>query len=292
MHTLQLLSVTRMTAREVPSSPRLSVTIMEMSDPAAAPSPIQLLFNDLLDRRPFGDPWMANLWQAAARTRPRTASKQPASLGTLSAEDAPAEHGARQGKVFDRALAPSSAFLRWLLEHPEEMTVDDRDTFGARSEDVRSWRRRLFSDDVDEVSAAKSEGLRQLTSRLAQRGRNKWWLFEGFARVDACFVSDTAVLVVERWRDSLHSSSSRWYPQRVQLWRDVEAVREFAGSRKYGVVLAVDDEAQGVAALEAAVASMSDSFPHLVFEEQEKLERHLLGYVPMAALEDMSRTSA
>ncbi len=262
-----------------------------MPDPAAAPSPIQTLFNDLIDRRPFGDPWMETLWQAAARTRPGTASKQPASLGSLIAEEAPTEHGARQGKVFDRALAPSSAFLRWLLEHPDEMTVDDHDTFGAKSEDVRAWRRRLFSEDVDEVSAAKSEGLRQLTSRLAQRGRNKWWLFEGFARVDACFVTETTVLVVEHWRDSLTTSSSRWYPDRVQLWRDVDAVREFAGNRKYGVILAVDDEAQGRAALEAAAAAMSSSFPHLVFEEQEKLERHLLGYVTMSGLEALKNAS-
>ena len=264
--------------------PLSSVTITSMPDAAAQPSPIQTLFNALLDRRPFGDPWMASLWHTAALTRPGTASKQPASMGSLLAEDAPSDRAARQGKVFDRALAPSSAFLRWLLEHPDEMTVDDHDTFGAKSDDVRAWRQRLFSDDVDEVSAAKSEGLRQLTSRLAQRGRNKWWLFEGFARVDACFVSDTAVLVVERWRDSLTASSSRWYPERVQVWRDVDAVREFAGSRKYGVILAVDDEAQGAAALDAAASSMSASFPHLVFEEQEKLERHLLGYVTMAQL--------
>ncbi len=262
-----------------------------MPDAAAAPSPIQTIFNDLIDRRPFGDPWMATLWQLAARTRPGTASKQPASLGSLLADEAPSEREARQGKVFDRALAPSSAFLRWLIEHPDEMTVDDRDTFGAKSDDVRAWRRRLFSDDVDEVSTAKSEGLRQLTSRLAQRGRNKWWLFEGFARVDACFVSETTVLVVERWRDSLTESSSRWYPGRVQVWRDVDALREFAAGRKFGVVLAVDDDAQGAAALEAAAASMSDSFPHLVFEEQDKLERHLLGYVTLAALDEMKNAT-
>jgi len=259
-----------------------------MPDAVAPSSPIQTLFNDLLDRRPFGDPWMATLWQAAARTRPGAASKPPAEMGSLLADEAPGEREARQGKVFDRALAPSSAFLRWLIEHPEEMTVDDRDTFGAKSDDVRTWRGRLFSDDVDEMSMAKSEGLRQLSSRLAQRGRKKWWLFEGFARVDACFVTDTTVLVVEQWRDSLTTSSSRWYPERLQLWRDVDAVREFAASRKFGVILAVDDEAQGAAALAAAAESMSVSFPHLVFEEQDKLERHLLGFVTMPALAELS----
>lgn len=251
---------------------------------AAAPSPLQSHFNALLDARPFGDPWLATLWQAAALTRPDAASKRPASMGSLLADETPAEREARQGKVFDRALAPPSAFLRWLIEHPEEMTVDDRDTFGAKAEEVRAWRRRLFSDAVDEVSTAKSEGLRQLSSRLAQRGRNKWWLFEGFARVDACFVTDTAVLVVERWRDALTTSSSRWYPDRIQLWRDVEATREFAAGRKFGVIVVVDDEAQGAAALQAAAASMGGSYPHLVFEEQEKLERHLLGFVTLATL--------
>lgn len=37
---------------------------------------------------------------------------------------------------------------------------------------------------------------------------------------------------------------------------------------------------------------MSASFPHLVFEEQEKLERHLLGFVTMAALAELSQATA
>jgi hypothetical protein len=175
-----------------------------------------------------------------------------------------------------------------LLEHPEEMTVAERDTFGAKDEAVRAWRRRLFAGDPGEVSEAKSEGLRQLTSRLAQRGRNKWWLFEGFARVDACFVAGSAVVIVERWCDELVTSSSRWYPDRLRLWRDVESAREFAGARAYGVIVVVDDDAQGAAALAAADESMTNSYPHLVFEEREKLERHLLGYVTWQALESAS----
>ena len=173
------------------------------------------------------------------------------------------------------------------LDHPDEMTVADTDTFGAKDETVRAWRQRLFSSDPAEVSLAKSEGLRQLTSRLAQRGRNKWWLFEGFARAGACFITSHAIIVVEPWRDELLTSSSRWYPDRVQLWRDLEAVRELAVGKAFGVVLVVDDEAQGAGALEAAAERMEDSYPHLVFEEQDKLQRHLLGYVTWSAVEAM-----
>lgn len=256
-----------------------------MSDVSTTPTRLQTLVNSLLDRHPFGNPWLADLWQQAASTRRGVASKRPPSLGDLVADEAPTAHTARQGTVFDRPLAPPAAFLRWLLEHPDEMTVADRDTFGARNEEVRTWRRRLFSTDRAEVSAATSEGLRQLASRLAQRGRHKWWLFEGFARVDACFVTEHAVMIVERWRDDLNASSSRWYPDRVQLWRDLEATREFAAARKFGVIILVDDDAQGAAALAAAKDSMAGSYPHLVLEEQQKLERHLLGYVTWTVLE-------
>jgi hypothetical protein len=259
-----------------------------MPDASATSSRLQTIFNTLLDQRPFGDPWLADLWRQAASTRPGVASKRPASLDEFLSIEAPTAHAARQGTVFDRPLAPPAAFLRWLIEHPDEMTVTDRDTFGAKDEAVRAWRRRLFASNPVDVSAAKSEGLRQLSSRLAQRGRNKWWLFEGFARVDACFVTERNVMIVERWRDDLTSSSSRWYPDRVQLWRDLEATREFAASRTFGLILLVDDDAQGTAALAAANASMTGSYPHLVFEEQEKLERHLLGYVTWSGLESVS----
>ncbi len=259
-----------------------------MPDASAAPSRLQTLFNMLLDARPFGDPWLAELWQRAASTRPGVASKRPPAVGDLLGDEAPTAHPARHGTVFDRPLAPPAAFLRWLLEHPEEMTVADRDTYGAKNEAVRAWRQRLFSDDRAEVTEAQSEGLRQLSSRLAQRGRNKWWLFEGFARVDACFVTEHAVMVFEPWREELGASCSRWYPDRVQVWRDLEATREFAAAKKYGLVLVVDDEDEGVAALAAVADSMSASYPHLVFEEQDKLERHLLGYVTWQTLESVA----
>lgn len=109
MHTLQL-SVMGEHCKQGALLLLGSVTITAMPDAAATPSPIQTLFNDIIDRRPFGDPWMASLWQAAARTRPGTASKQPASLGTLLEDEAPSERTARQGKVFD--FAPSPPRLR------------------------------------------------------------------------------------------------------------------------------------------------------------------------------------
>ena len=250
-----------------------------MSDTNGPSSRVQPVFNELLDRRPFGDPWLESLWTMAESTRPAHAAKHPASLGTLLIEEAPSERSARAGKVFDRPVAPPAAFLRWLLEHPEDMHVRDRETFGAKSDDVRAWRSKLFSSDPGDVGAAKDEGLRQLGSRLAQRGRNKWWLFEGFARIDACFVTDECVLLVDAKAADRSQPSTGWFPTRTQLWRNVEGAKEFAGSKPFGVILGVEHEAEGVAALSDAVASLDGSYPHLGAEEKAELSSHLLGYV-------------
>lgn len=243
------------------------------------PSPVRSIVDALLDRRPFGDPWLEGLWKAASATRPGVAAPCPSPIGTLLIEEAPSDPAARIGKVFDRAVAPPAALLRWMLAHPEALEVTDRDTFGAKSDEARAWRRRLFSGTPADVAAARDEGLCQLDSRLGQRGRNKWWLFEGFARVDACFVTESAVLFVEGRADVATTSSSRWLPRRTQLWRDVEAASEFAAGRAFGVIIGVDDVAAGVAALGEADASLADSMPHRTAAEREALAAHLLGYV-------------
>lgn len=240
---------------------------------------VRLVFDELLDRRPFGDPWLEGLWEMAARTKSGIAMKRPASLGTLLIEEAPSERPARVGKVFERPVAPPATFLQWLIEHPQQMTVRDPETFGAKSDEVRTWRRKLFSNNPTDVAEAQAEGLRQLGSRLAQRGRKKWWLFEGFTRVDACFITDTSVLFVEgRHADSV-SSSTLWFPQRNQLWRNVEAAKELAAGKAFGVILAVENDAGGTAALTQADASLDASYPHLGPKEKTELSRHLLGFV-------------
>ena len=255
-----------------------------MSDTTGSSSRVQTVFNTLLDLRPFGDPWLEGLWTMAAATRPGRATKPPASLGTLLIEEAPSERPARAGRVFERPVAPPAAFLRWLLEHPQAMDVRDRDTFGAKSDDVRAWRRRLFSSNPADVAAAKEEGSRQLGSRLAQRGRNKWWLFEGFARIDACFVSDECVLLVDAQPADAARPSTLWFPTRTQLWRNVEAAKELSAGKPFGVILVVEHEAEGIAAMADADRSLDGSYPHLEADEKAELAGHLLGFITWAAI--------
>lgn len=242
------------------------------------PANVQPAVDALLERWPRGGHWLGEFWEMAARRRPGMALPKPDALGKLLPAETPRDPASRTGTVYDRPLAPPAAFLQWLIEHPGSMSVGDPSTFGAKSDEARDWRRKLFSGDTQLVAAAQAEGLNQLAKRLAQRGRNKWWAFEGFARVDCCLITDACVLVVDgKCLDG--SPSTVWLPRRSRVWRHVEAAKELAGDRQYAVILAVEDDAAGAAALAAAQASLDDSFPHLDPAQRTDLSRHLLGFV-------------
>ena len=180
---------------------------------------VQPIFDELLDQWSDGDPWLSELWDMAALTRPGVALSKPVGLGKLLASETPPARAARQGTVYERPVAPPAAFLRWLLENPQKMKVRDPRNFGAKSDNARCWRSKLFSGDKRLVSEAQNEGRSQLGRRLAQRGRNKWWAFEGFSRIDCCLITSQCVLFVEGKRTESVSPSTLWFQQRSQLWR-------------------------------------------------------------------------
>jgi hypothetical protein len=240
---------------------------------------VQPVFNELLDRWPDGGSWVSRLWDMAARTRSGVSLSKPVDLDGLLPSETPSTRLAREGTVYERTVAPPAAFLRWLLENPQSMQLRDPVTFGAKSVEAQMWRGKLFSGDARLVDEAQKEGLTQLGKRLAQRGRNKWWAFEGFSHVDCCLITSTCVLFVEGKRTESVSPSTLWFQQRSQLWRNVEAAKEFAGQKQFAVILAVENHADGIAALTHAAGSLDASYPHLDDQDRTELSRHLLGFV-------------
>jgi hypothetical protein len=243
---------------------------------------VQPVVDALLEESLDGEPWLGELWDMAALTRPGAALPRPSVIGKLVAAETPVDSSARLGTVYQRTIAPPAAFLRWLLEHPERMQARDRVTFGAKSPSAQEWRGKLFSGDEALVGVAQAEGLNQLSKRLGQRGRNKWWAFEGFTHVDCCLITEECVLFIEANHGERALPSTRWFEERSQLWRNVEAASEFAGGREFAVILAVESEAEGTAALAASAASLAGSYPHLDAGQREDLARHLIGFVTWA----------
>ena len=87
------------------------------------------------------------------------------------------------------------------------------------------------------------------------------------------------MLFVEGKRTESVSPSTLWFEQRSQLWRNVEAAKEFAGDKQFAVILAVEREADGTTALASAASSLDGSYPHLDAEQRTELARHLIGFV-------------
>lgn len=250
-----------------------------MGDQNSSLTRVQPIFDELLDRWPDGDHWLGELWDMAALTRPGVALSKPVGLDKLLASETPPARAARLRTVYERTVAPPAAFLQWLLENPQRMQIKDPFNFGAKSVEARQWRSKLFSGDKRLVSEAQEVGLNQLRKRLAQRGRNKWWAFEGFSHIDCCLITSQCALFVEGKRTESVSPSTWWFQQRSQLWRNVEAAKEFAGPKQFAVILAVESEADGTTALANAASSLDGSYPHLTNEQRAELSRHLVGFV-------------
>jgi hypothetical protein len=143
---------------------------------------------------------------------------------------------------------------------------------------VRTKRQALFSDDPSTRQSAIGEGLRGLAQVGAAGSRGKWWAFEGFTSVDCCLETPQLLLFIEGKRKEALSKSTRWFPDRNQLWRNVEAAEQMAEGRQYGVILAVESEAAGREALAAAQQTLPLSLPHRV-DDEAQLCRHFLGFV-------------
>ncbi len=82
---------------------------------------VQPVFNALLDLDPEGKAWLDRLLQMAAATK-ETPLQRLRQAGSLVPEETRAE-AARRGVVFERIVPPPTAFLRWLLHHPQRMAV-------------------------------------------------------------------------------------------------------------------------------------------------------------------------
>lgn len=238
---------------------------------------VRPIFNELLDRSRSGADWLEALTQMARRNRLSAVSFPK--VGPLMPSETPATRPDRQRRVFERTVAPPAEFLRWLLEHPDQLQIPDPETFGASSPTAQGWRRKLFSEDPVSRARAIAEGTGALATNGAEGSRHQWWAFEGFTHIDCCLVTDSTVLFVEGKRTEAVSPSTRWFLKRSQIWRNVEAAQQFARGKEFGIILAVEDDEAGHTALAEADATLRDSYPHLSEAGRAALAGHLLGFL-------------
>jgi hypothetical protein len=236
---------------------------------------VQPILGQLLTTHGTNAEWVLRLWDLARRDG---AAPPPASAGTLKAELLDTDPKTGVLRAFEGPVPPPTEFLRWLILHPEKLAVPDDGTFGTTDDNAaRTKRADLFSTDPTRREAAQAEALAAIDRLGAGASSRKWWAFEGFTHVDCCLETDTFLLFIEGKRTEPISASTRWFRQRNQIWRNLEAASELAAGRVFGVILAVENEAERL--LDAAVRTRDDSLPHLPQAQREELQQHLLGAI-------------
>jgi hypothetical protein len=246
---------------------------------------IRPFFQPLLKRDPQGMSWLPELI-LLGNAQPRWAKELVAELRPLldwvSRPRARPDRALRQFGIptvqleqcFEKRLPPPREILRLLIEHPETMTWP-KDEFAAGT--ARTKREELFGRfGAERAVAAREEALRELERIGAAGSSGKWWAFEGFTIADCLLETDSLLLLIEGKRTEPLSESTRWFPQRNQVLRSLEALAAYARplKKEYSVILMAEEYVQAKT-LETIAASLG----HLEEEARFDLVGHYLGCV-------------
>ena len=180
---------------------------------------------------------------------------------------------------FEKKLPPPERLLLWMIEHSERLTwplksrrppVERRYTGNNGENQV--WRERLKARHGPEaMDLVRVEGRRLLTNLGTRGSEGEWWAFEGYTHIDCYLETETLLLIIEGKCTESLSTGVSWFPQRNQLWRNLEVAANWARGKPFALLLIAENEEL----IEDATASL----PHLGDYERAFLRAHFLGCV-------------
>jgi hypothetical protein len=228
---------------------------------------VQPVFEILLNQDPSGKSWLPILLDLSKKT----SGHSKAFLGSVG-NILPKDEG-----YFEIPVPPPEHFLTWLVNNPDKMKWPLRR--GKRKEfgpGTQSWREKLFGLHGKESQIkAIQEALHNIKTKGAINSRRKWWAFEGFTTVDCCLETNELLLFIEGKRKDVLSPSTEWFAGRNQLSRNLEACKELADGKNYGVMLLCENQINMAILLE----NIKVGCPHLSKDEKSQLVSHFLGFV-------------
>jgi len=186
---------------------------------------------------------------------------------------------------FEYSIAPSVAFLKWLIENPDKLTWPktmgvDKVFNNLRTQQMRTSLVHPANEGAREV--VQQNALNQL-KLISNRGivlksskdkAEAWVKFEGYTRLDCLLETTDFILAIEGKRNEVVSRSIQWYPQRNQIVRNLEVIREYAGNKQYALILMNKD---GIDPIKDADFTLS--LPHLSRKSVKEISRHYLGSI-------------
>ena len=242
---------------------------------------VRPVFMELIRKDKTGHSWLPPLLRLASTNR-KLAESMAAEAGTLVPEMTRireyqdrvlSDYGKETVKLpscFEYRIPPPTAFLRWLIEHPDRMSWSEEK---GTSPGTIARRRRLFDQRDDAVrNGAIKEALVELAREKNTGSARQWWAFEGFTEVDCCLETERTLLLIEGKRTESLSASTRWYRGRNQLVRNLETAQEAAGTKLFAVMTISEEPIEPL-----DTAAIEQSLPHLSPRDREALMCHDLG---------------
>ncbi len=230
------------------------------------------VFQNLIERDKCGRTWLP----ALLKLFPNQSSFNPEVL--LNPGDIA---GFQFGKK-ELCLNPPLRFLKWMVEHPHELTWP---SYQIKTEYIRDMRERLmlrgsYENTPEAQRQAIESGKAEIERALANSRDgdstwlDRWWVLEGRTHVD-CYIETTHIrLFVEGKRTDKLSSKTSWYRKRNQLLRNLESASVHASGQPFAQLLMTEKPAP-----ELEPGIVKSSLPHLSSNERDELLSHYAGAV-------------
>jgi len=233
---------------------------------------VQPIFKALYEMDPSGESWVTSLLAIATRGNSLHTAVTENSLGHLL-----------KPPQFEFPVDPPRTYLKWLIDHPENLSsppVTALKTWSATTQRMRS--RFLLGDkEVQAVAISNIESCNSLP-------KTAWWRFEGVTNVDCALITESTAIFIEGKRTERGPSKEvLWYKQRNQVHRNLDCASAYAqkeGLRHYFVIAIIDRDLmkQNPIRQKEWNTLMSrevvyESLPHLNDRERIEITRHYAG---------------
>jgi hypothetical protein len=179
-------------------------------------------------------------------------------------------------KCFEYSLPPTRIFLQWLIEHHDKLTWPRHGRKERQYGDSTQAHREnlLGRNGKTKQIDARNTALNLLSENGTLGSKRKWWAFEGFTEVDCLLETDDFLLGIEGKRTEKVSPATHWYPKRNQIIRNLEVLKEKAGTKEYAILLMNEDGKDPI-----TDTYVVNSLPHYSEQEIAEIKKHYLGAV-------------
>jgi hypothetical protein len=238
-----------------------------------AASRVRPVFGQLQESDPTGASWLGPLVRLGSRVAELPELEELGDLGELV-----------QPPAFDFAVPPPLDYLEYLIKTPHKLKWP-RDADGELRKyrpSVNQRRKWILAGNVPAQQEAIRD-IRELQAKGYDANVKDWWVLEGATSVDCALLTDRFTLFVEGKRDEKSLKvHTNWYERRIQLYRNLDALRAMPNRTEHYGLLAIVEE--GTPIHREAIAMHRDlqfarsSWPHLDDAGITELWSHFLGF--------------